>query len=134
MRSKDIFQLLIVEGLGGTFSALCVAAGTMPVAHGPTESVGLREALCGDPVIHRAHRNSNKDVQMNCKILRYLFLRCCICGGDLEYDWVFGPFGHSTAAVAPEERGTYVKISVSPEQSHHAGNQRVKSVGTICSL
>ncbi len=65
MRSKDIFQLLIVEGLGGTFSALFVAAGTMPVAHGPTESVGLREALCGDPVIHRAHRNSIKDVQMN---------------------------------------------------------------------
>lgn len=98
----------------------------MPVAHGPTESVGLREALCGDPVIHRAPRN--------CIHLGI----CCICeshhSGDLEYDWVFGPFGHSTAATAPEERGTYVKISVSPEQSQHAGNQRVKDVGTICSL
>lgn len=37
----------------------------MPVAHGPTESVGLREALCGDPVIHRAPRNCCKGVQIN---------------------------------------------------------------------
>lgn len=111
----------------------------MPVAHGPTESVGLREALCGDPVIHRAPRNCCKDVQMNSIHLGNCFFDVrCICeshiSGDLEYDWVFGPFGHSTAAIAPEERGTYVKISVSPEQSQHAGNQRVKDVGTICSL